>query len=141
MNTPEDEPSTSDLMQFYSEQHKLAKDLKAQLAQVEAIIEGLEEILLERVPAGLESMSHVTPTGTKVTVKARVTERYQPARGESDAFWNWAQANGQWGMTSRTVLQAGVKQFIADTGALPPGMELVSTTKASCTVTIGAPRA
>jgi hypothetical protein len=134
------EPTTSELMSFAAEQHARAKSLKAELAQVEAVIEGLEELLLERIPPGLDSMAHVTQDGTKVTVKTKTSERYQPARGESDAFWSWAQTNGRWDMASRTVLQAGVKQFIADTGALPPGMERVTKTTAALTITIGAPR-
>jgi hypothetical protein len=141
MTTQTDEPTTSDLIEFYSEQHVKLKSLKAELAQVEAVIEGIEEMLLERMPPGIDQMSHVCTTGTKVSIRAKVTERYQPGAGQSDAFWQWAQSNGRWDMASRTVLQAGVKAFIAAEGQLPPGIELVSKTTAGVTVTVGAPRA
>ncbi|MEY4908731.1 MAG: hypothetical protein RL260_2449 [Pseudomonadota bacterium] len=141
MNTPEDEPSTSDLLNFYSEQAAKAKGLKAELVQVDAILEGLAEILLERIPEGLSSMAHVTPTGTKLTVKRKVSERFQPAAGKSPEFWDWVQSTGQWSMVTRTVLQTGVTAYLAEHGTLPPAIEKVSKETAGITVTIGAPRA
>jgi hypothetical protein len=138
--TPADEPSTADLLEFYATQHVITKRLKAELASVEAVLDGLEEILLERIPPGLDSMAFVTTAGHKMKVSRRETERFQPEGGHSDDFWAWAQKNNRWDMASRTVLQAGVKEYAAKHNAYPPFIERAVTEKCAITVTVAAPK-
>lgn len=135
------EPTTSELLEFYAQQSRELKSLKAQVEQIGTVLSGIEEILIERMPEEIESMAHTTPDGAKMKITRKQSERHQPKGGQSDDFWQWAKENNRWDMASRTVLQAGVKQYEAEHGELPPHIELVTTPKLNITVTFPAPKA
>ena len=135
------EPTTSDLLEFYTETKARLKTLEAEVEQAESILAGISEIVMERMPPEADAMNHTTTSGAKLKLTRKETERHQPKGGQSDDFWAWVKENRRWDMASRTVLQAGVKQYEADHGVLPPHIERVVTSKLNITVTFPAPKA
>jgi hypothetical protein len=84
-------------------------------------------------------MLHKCHDGTKVTIRRKVTTRYQPAAGKSPEFWAWCAAESRWDLVGRTVLQTGVVAYLNETGSLPPGVEKFEKETAGVTVTVGVP--
>lgn len=150
---PEGEPSTAELIDFYAEQHTLLKNAKAEVSRLEHILDGLDEILLERMPTGSDSTIYTTTGGARVKLTRSETNRFQTKPGKADEFWAWVKEGSRWEFTSRTVLQSAVKEFMASrahltsdnplepVNLLPPFIEAVSTPKLGVTVTLPAPRA
>lgn len=150
---PEGEPSTAELIDFYVTQTTALKNAKAEVARLDQIISGLDEILLERLPTGSDSTVFTSSGGARVKLTRSVTTRYQTAPGKADEFWAWVKAGSRWEFTSRTILQSAVKAYeekhaglvsenpLAPISPLPPFIEAVTATKLGSTVTLPAPRA
>lgn len=140
--TEPSEPTTADLLAFYAEKHAEKKRLDAELTALSAILDGIEEIVMDRMPVEIDSMNHTTESGVRLKISRKTTNRFQPAAGKSDDFWNWVRTNQVWTMTSRTVLQTGIEAWrMANDNQLPPFIEVATTSKLSVSVTTPAPRA
>ena len=150
---PDGEPTTESLIEFYAEQHSQLKRAKAEVSRLEQILDGLDEILLERMPTGSDSTTFTTAKGARVKLTRTIARRFQTTPGKADQFWAWVREGSRWEFTSRTVLQSAVKDYetsrvglvsdnpLAPISHLPPFIEAVEQTKLSATVTTPAPRA
>ncbi|HQL53501.1 MAG TPA: hypothetical protein PLQ87_02250, partial [Phycisphaerae bacterium] len=138
---------------FYVEQVTARKNAKAEVARLDQIIDGLDEILLERLPMGSDSTVFTATGGARVKLTRNTSVRYQTKPGKAEEFWAWVRAGSRWEFTSRTVLQSAVKEYeaahakevsdnpLAPISSLPPFLEAVPTVKLGSTVTLPAPRA
>jgi hypothetical protein len=129
--------TTLDLMQLRASLDAQAAPLRAQLKSLDATMELVDSALWEKLPevnGEAQPISHAFPDGTVVSVKQKTTQRYIPAEGQSDQFWQWVRDGNRWEFTGRTLIQAAVEKWAAEhtnpfTGAasLPPHVTTMQT--------------
>lgn len=99
-----------------AKQDALAEELKP-LAQKRDQL--AEYMLQQAIAQGVQSFD--TPAGV-----AYVTEKYSATVRDAQAFFDFLNDNGQWGLADIKANKAAVKQYLQEHNALPPGVHYSS---------------
>jgi hypothetical protein len=136
------EPSLKDLAEFLrtkrDEKTTLTKQYDAAIAELDAIIEGIEELMLDTFPDGVDTQSVTLSDGSKASINKKQNAQFRLNAGESDAYYAWAQANGRTDLFQRRIAQDAMKAQVQAHG-LPPGVFVHTETVVGMTVKRPAP--
>ncbi len=123
-----------------AEKTKLTQDYDAAVAELDAIIEGIEELMMEAFPEGVDTQSVTLDDGSKATITRKVNSQFRINEGQSDAFYDWARANGRTDLLQRRISQAAMEVEVR-AGGLPPGIFVHTEPVIGMTVRRAAPDA
>lgn len=119
-------PSMKDLAEFLhikrAEKAELKKEQEKAMKELDDIIEGIEELMLESFPEGVVSQAVTLSDGSKATVTRKVNSQYRILEGASDTFYGWAQDNGRVDLLQRRIAQAALDAEVITSGTMPPGI-------------------
>ena len=136
------EPSLKDLADFLhtkrAEKAALTKQHDAVIAELDAIIEGIEELMLDTFPDGVDTQSVTLSDGSKASINKKQNAQFRLNAGESDAYYAWAQAHGRTDLFQRRISQDAMKAEVIANG-LPPGVFVHTETVVGMTVKRAAP--
>lgn len=136
------EPSLKDLAEFLhtkrAEKDALTKQYDAACAEIDAIIEGLDELIGDMFPEGVDTQSVTFSDGSTATITKKQNAQFRLNAGESDAYYAWAAANGRTDLFQRRISQDAMKTEVMTNG-LPPGVFVHTETVVGMTVKRAAP--
>lgn len=135
-------PSLKELAAFLrtkkAEKAELTKQHDTVVAEIDAIIEGIEELMLETFPEGVDTQSVTFDDGAKASITKKTNAQFRLNEGQSDQFYEWAKANGRTDLLQRRISQDAMKSEVQNQG-LPPGVFVHTETVVGMTVRRAAP--
>jgi hypothetical protein len=136
------EPSLKDLAEFRhtkrAEKAALTKEYDAACAEIDAIVEGLDELISDLFPEGVDTQSVTFSDGSKASITKKKNAQFRLNAGESDTYYAWAAANGRTDLFQKRIAQDAMTTEVTTRG-LPPGVFVHSETVINMTVKRPAP--
>jgi len=119
------EPTLKQLAEFLhakkQEKSALTKAHDAAIKEIEDIIEGIEELILDTFAEGVDKQSVTFEDGTSATITRKVNSQFRINEGQSDLFYQWVQDNGHAHLLQRRIKQDAIEAEVKTNG-LPPGV-------------------
>lgn len=126
------------LRQKKAEKTALTEKYEADVKEIDDVIEGIEELMLDTFPEGVDTQSVTLADGAKATIARKVKSQFRIFEGKSDEFYGWVQANGRADLLQRRIGQAALEHEVATNG-LPPGIFVHTEPSIGMTVRRAAP--
>jgi len=130
-------PNLKDLAEFLrvkrDEKTALAKQQEAAMADIDAIIEGIEELIMDTFPEGVDTQAVTLSDGSKASITKKQNAQFRLNEGQSDEFYDWAKAHGRTDLLQRRIAQVAMKAEVVAHG-LPPGVFVHAETVVGMTV-------
>lgn len=126
------------MRQKKAEKAKLTQEYEEAAKEIDDIIEGIEELMLDMFPEGVDTQSVTLADGAKATITRKVNSQFRIFEGKSDEFYGWVQANGRADLLQRRIGQAALEAEVKANG-LPPGIFVHTEPTVGMTVRRAAP--
>lgn len=137
-----DTPNLKELAEFL----RIKRDEKAALnkahdlviAELDAVIDGLKELIQDTFAEGVTSQSVTLADGFKASLTKKKNPQFRLNAGESDAYYAWAKEHGRTDLFQRRIAQDAMEAEVVSNG-LPPGVFVHTETVIGMTLTRPAP--
>lgn len=116
----------------------LTKAYEAAKKEIDDIIEGVEDLIKDSFPEGVDTQSVTFDDGAKGSVTKKLATQFRINEGQSTDFYDWAKANGRTDLLQKRILQTAMEAEVKANG-LPPGAFVHTETKITMTVKRPAP--
>lgn len=121
-----------------AEKSALTKAYEEQEKALKEIIEGIEELIADTFPEGVDTQSVTLPDGAKASITKKQTSQFRILEGQSEIFYDWVTSNGRADLLQRRLKQDAMEAEVIANG-LPPGAFVHAETAIGMTVRRAAP--
>jgi hypothetical protein len=138
------EPSLQDLINFRvqknAERAAIVARHKQELEPLDDILDGLDELILDGIPQGVDSVAVHLSNGGRATARRVRSSQFRLEAGKSDEFFDWVAQTGSVGLLHRAITQSEMLAWVhAHDGNMPPAVYVHPVEKLSVLVQSPAP--
>lgn len=109
-------------MQVRAKEKAMSAAHKAEITPLTEGLEGLEALILARLPAD-ETSTKIPYNGGSVTVGRKVKTQFRINEGQSDLFYDYVKAENKTELLTRALKQTAIEEEVKLSGGqLPPGL-------------------